>query len=233
MNNINWLSGPAPHTALAQLRASGVLRQVLPEVDALYGVPQSAEHHPEICTGIHTEMCLEVAERLHLSPQARFAVLVHDLGKARTPAHEWPRHLNHESRGMAPVIEVCERLGITGRTRQLALLVCKKHLDAHRAFVMRERSVISFLEDTAMERDRDMLVDFVAACEADKRGRLGMMDGTYPQGAYLLACQAALAPLPHAAGTASTDTSVEAQRKHVLRLQAVRAQRLLFAPSNA
>lgn len=233
MKNLTWLNGPAPHRALAQLRATGALRQVLPEVDALYGVPQSAEHHPEICTGIHTEMCLEVAERLGLSPQARFAVLVHDLGKALTPAHEWPRHLNHESKGMEPVREVCERLGITGRASRLALLVCRKHLDAHRAFVMRERSVISFLEDTAMEQDRDMLVDFVGACEADKRGRLGMLDGAYPQGTYLLACQAALAPLPHDEGAGSTDASVDSQKKHVLRLQAVRTQRLLFAPPDA
>lgn len=222
MTQLEWLFEPKPHESLAILHRTGDLALVLPEVEALYGVPQSPEHHPEIDTGIHTEMCLQVAEELQLSHAARFAVLVHDLGKALTPKNEWPRHLGHERGGLKPVEAVCERLAVPPYYEKLALLVCEHHLMMHRILEVRATTVVQFLADTGMEQDPTLLSDFVGACEADKRGRLGHMHRGYRQGLFLREARRALEPLPMLPGTTPQDIDREVQERHNARLGAVR-----------
>ncbi|VTU42603.1 MULTISPECIES: HD domain-containing protein [unclassified Variovorax] len=180
-----WLTAPAPHEELARLRASGELRRFLPEVDALYGIPQSPEHHPEIDTGRHIELTLEAAAMLSSDPKVRYAALVHDLGKALTPQGELPQHINHEHAGLAPVAEVSDRLGVPNDWKTLALLVCEHHLNVHRAFEMNPRGVIRLFERLPLVAQPELLEPFLIAVEADKRGRAGQLHRDYRQGIFL------------------------------------------------
>lgn len=183
------------------MRKAGLLATSFPEVDALYGVPQNPEHHPEVDTGIHTEMALQMAELLGASTRAKFAVLTHDLGKALTPVNELPKHVDHEIRGLDPVATLCDRHQVPLDWKNLALLVCEFHLHAHRAFEMRSTSVVKFLQNSGLDKeDTRFFEDFVVACEADKRGRLGKEEKPYHQGAFLREAYRALVAHPYSDG---------------------------------
>lgn len=211
---------PAPGKLLLEWHQNGDLANWLPEVDRLFGVPQNPNHHPEVDTGVHIAMCLDMANRLNASEAARFAVLVHDLGKGLTPAEELPMHVDHEFRGLDPVREVCDRLGVPSYWKKLALLVCEYHLHAHRAFEMRSKSMLKLLSTTGLETNAQLLNDFVTACEADKRGRRGKTETPYLQGQYIRQAAAALQGLYMAPGTPID--SKEAHALYEARLQAVR-----------
>jgi tRNA nucleotidyltransferase (CCA-adding enzyme) len=232
MNDLlELLKSPAPGEMLTDWHATGKLAAYLPEVELLFGVPQRPEHHPEVDTGVHVGMCLDVAHRLAASPAARFAVLLHDLGKGMTPKDELPMHVDHEKRGLEPVIALCNRLGVPDNWRKLALLVCEYHLHAHRAFEMRPVSILKFLSQTGLELDPVLLEDFVIACEADKRGRLGKADTDYPQGQYLRQVALSLQGHPMAAGTPIIDR--DTQERHRVRLDVVRCAGLPFRECKA
>ena len=168
------------------LRACGALKVLFPEIDALYGVPQRPEYHPEIDCGIHTMMALQQACKANYSLDVRFAVLVHDLGKALTPKAELPRHIMHEERGIKPVTEVCDRLKVPTQTKQLALAVCKEHLKCHQAFTLKAGTVWRLLQRLDVLRRPERVEAFLQACECDAKGRLGLEDRAYPQMKYLL-----------------------------------------------
>ncbi len=168
------------------LRDCGALKILFPEIDALYGVPQRPEYHPEIDCGIHTMMSLRQACKAHYSLDVRFAVLVHDLGKALTPIDELPRHIMHEERGIAPVTQVCDRLRVPTNTKQLALAVCKEHLKCHQAFTLKAGTVWRLLQRLDVLRRPERVEAFLQACECDAKGRLGLEDRAYPQAQYLL-----------------------------------------------
>lgn len=209
-----------PGDMLLKWRSQGRLARILPEVDRLFGVPQRPEHHPEVDTGVHTALCLDVAASLDASPAARFAALTHDLGKALTPRDEWPAHIDHEHRGIAPVKALCARLGVPVHWTQVALLVCEHHLSAHRAFEARSKTVLRLLSDTGLETDSRLREDFLGACEADKRGRLGKSDKPYDQAIYLRLVALGLAALPVPVGLSVN--SREGQALHRARLDVVR-----------
>ena len=168
------------------LRACGALKVLFPEINALYGVPQRPEYHPEIDCGIHTMMALQQACKAHYSLDVRFAVLMHDLGKALTPIDELPRHIMHEERGIKPVTEVCDRLRVPTQTKQLALAVCKEHLKCHQAFTLKAGTVWRLLQRLDVLRRPERVEAFLQACECDAKGRLGLEDRPYPQATYLL-----------------------------------------------
>lgn len=168
------------------LRACGALKVLFPEIDALYGIPQRPEYHPEIDCGIHTMMSLQQACRANYSLEVRFAVLVHDLGKALTPADELPRHIMHEERGIKPVNIVCDRLRVPTNTKQLALAVCKEHLKCHQALTLKPGTLWRLLQRLDVLRRPERVEAFVQACECDSRGRLGLEDRDYPQSQYVL-----------------------------------------------
>ena len=168
------------------LRACGALKALFPEINALYGVPQRPEYHPEIDCGIHTMMALQQACKAHYSLDVRFAVLMHDLGKALTPKEEVPRHIRHEERGIKPVTEVCDRLRVPTQTKQLALAVCKEHLKCHQAFTLKAGTVWRLLQRLDVLRRPERVEAFLQACECDAKGRLGLEDRPYPQAKYLL-----------------------------------------------
>jgi tRNA nucleotidyltransferase (CCA-adding enzyme) len=188
------LSEPQPSAFLRVLREAGALHVLFPEIDALYGVPQRAEFHPEIDTGVHVEMVLDAAAELASGDDlVGFCALVHDLGKALTPADELPRHVGHEHRGVAPLRALAARLKVPTEHATLAELVCREHLNAHRAFELKPATVLKLLNALDALRRPARLDAFLAACEADKRGRLHHEHDDYPQAGYLREARAAAA----------------------------------------
>ncbi|HET7931906.1 MAG TPA: multifunctional CCA addition/repair protein [Rhodanobacteraceae bacterium] len=194
------LAEPAPSAFVRSLHECGALAIVFPEIDALYGVPQSPQHHPEIDCGRHLELVLDQAAQLAPGDDlAGFCALTHDLGKALTPADELPRHIAHEHRGLAPLAGLCERLKVPAEHAQLAALTCRHHLDAHRALELKPATVLALLEAFDVMRRPEQLDPFLIACTADKRGRLGHADDGYPQADFLRAARdAARAVSAHA-----------------------------------
>ena len=181
------LASTRPSAFLSTLRDCGALAVVLPEVDALYGIPQRAEYHPEVDTGIHQEMVCDMAARL-APGDARigFAALVHDLGKALTPADVLPKHIGHEHAGVKPVIALCERLKVPVDHRELAVMACREHLNVHRLFELRDATVIELLARCDGFRRPERIPWLATVCEADKRGRGGQEAADYPQGRALV-----------------------------------------------
>ena len=175
------LGEPTPRAGIELLRQCGALRVVLPEVDALFGVPQSAEWHPEVDTGEHVLLALQVAAARATPVSVRFAVLMHDLGKALTPRAEWPRHIAHEARGIAAIESLCQRLRVPQEHRDLAVLASRFHTHVHRGLELRATTVLEVLESADAFRRPARFVEFLEVCECDARGRLGFADRPYPQ----------------------------------------------------
>lgn len=181
---VRALGEPQPERFIETLRAGGALARIFPEVDRLFGVPQPAQHHPEIDTGVHTLMALTQAVRLGADVVTRFAVLVHDLGKGSTPIEEWPRHLCHEQRGADLVRGLCQRLRVPNMFREIGVLTARFHTHCHRALEMRPKTLLSALQGLDALRKPQRFEQFLLACEADARGRLGLENRDYPQAAY-------------------------------------------------
>ena len=177
-----------PSAFLSTLRACGALARLFPEIDRLYGVPQRAEFHPEVDTGVHLEMVLDQCPKIAPGvDQIAYAALVHDLGKGLTPAAEWPRHVAHEHRGIEPVRELSARLRVPAEHRDLAVVVCEHHLLMHKLGELKPSTLMKLLERLDGLRRPDRVRRFALACEADHRGRLGLSDRPYPQKQRLLA----------------------------------------------
>ncbi|MDP5064722.1 MAG: multifunctional CCA addition/repair protein [Haliea sp.] len=174
-----------PDIFITVLRGCGALRALLPEVDALFGVPQSPQHHPEVDTGLHTLMVLQQSALLTPAADVRFAALLHDVGKGVTPEAEWPRHVAHEHRGLPLVRAICARLRAPNQYRDLALQVCEFHLLCHRAQELRGKTLLKLLRGTGALRQPERFEAFLLACEADARGRAGSEQSAYSQSAYL------------------------------------------------
>ncbi len=186
------LRTPRPSAFLRTLRDCGALAQVLPEVDALYGVPQRAEFHPEVDTGLHQEMVSDMAARLAPGDDVvGFAALTHDLGKALTPDDMLPKHIGHEQSGLAPLRKLCERLKVPAAHRELAVMACREHLNVHRLAELRDATVHELLARCDAFRKPERIAQLALVCEADKRGRLGSEDAAYPQAAELVRLHAA------------------------------------------
>ena len=200
------LTGKRPGQELRVQYHSGVLATYLPEVAALYGVPQRAEHHPEIDVGWHMELCLDQGRKFRAEPDVMLAILLHDLGKGITPKEELPRHHNHESTGIPLVGAVCDRLGVDVQTRQLVMSVCENHIRLHSIFAHRSNTISQFVHKHFEYEDFEFAKKFVTACWADASGRLGK-DGMlqYNQGLFLLGCVRRLKLLPMPNATPSDD----------------------------
>lgn len=178
------LAEDSPDVYISVLRECGALAIWFPEIERLFGVPQRPEYHPEIDTGVHTLMALKIATRLSPEARVRFAALVHDLGKADTPMAEWPRHVGHESRGVARIRTLSNRVKAPRAFKELGELVSRFHLDVHRGTELRAATLLKKLQDMDALRRPDRFEEILLACEADARGRLGREDNAYPQKAY-------------------------------------------------
>jgi tRNA nucleotidyltransferase (CCA-adding enzyme) len=174
-----------PSRMFEVLRASGALARVLPEVDRLFGVPQRADYHPEVDTGVHLMMVLDMAARLATGLAVRYACLGHDLGKGTTPAEVLPRHLRHEERSVALVQAMSERLRVDNACRALAVVVAREHGNIHRSGEFGAAAILRLLERCDALRRPDRFAEALLACECDARGRLGLEDTPYPPRARL------------------------------------------------
>lgn len=167
------------------LRQCGALKVIMPEVDALFGVPQRPEYHPEVDTGIHTLMTLQRACEAQYSDRVRFATVLHDLGKALTPTDLLPRHAEHETRGVEPIRALCQRLKVPSQYQQLAELVCREHLLCHRVMELRPGTIWRLLQRLDVLRRPERVEEFIQACECDARGRLGLENRPYAQAHFM------------------------------------------------
>ena len=175
------LAEETPAKYFEVLRDCGALSKLFPEIDKLWGVPQPEKHHPEIDTGVHTMMVLTQAAKLSNDPKVRFAALVHDLGKGTTPKHKWPKHIDHESRGVPLVEALCDRYRIPNDYRELGIIVAKYHLHYHRAAELRDNTFLKTLDSLDAFRRPERFELFLLACEADSRGRTGFEDKQFEQ----------------------------------------------------
>ena len=179
------LATTRPEVFFEVLRACGALAVIFPEIDALYGVPQPPRWHPEVDTGVHVMMVLRCAAGLSPSVAVRFAALMHDLGKARTPPNRWPSHHGHEELGVPLIEGIAARLRVPNECRDLAVLAARHHGLIHRAAELRPSTVLELFEKTDAFRRPERFADLLLACEADARGRLGLEERPYPQADYL------------------------------------------------
>ena len=215
-----------PSRMFAVLRACGALQVVLPEVDRLWGVPQRAEYHPEIDTGVHLMMVLDMAARLQAPLAVRFACLTHDLGKGTTPADMLPRHIGHEQRSSKLLKGVCERLRVPTDCRELADVVAREHGNIHRSGELGAAALVRLIERCDAIRKPARFDEVLLACECDARGRLGFEEAPYPQrarlGAALVAVQS-VATSVIAASEASKGVTGQkvGEMIHAARVQAV------------
>ena len=175
----------SPSRFITTLRNCGALKKILPEIDALFGVPQPPQHHPEIDCGIHTMMVLDDAARHHYALEVRFAALMHDLGKGNTPKNILPRHIGHEARSVDLLRALCERLRVPGECRDLGLLVARYHGDVHRARELRPDTIVRLFQNCDAWRKPERFTQLLEACASDARGRTGHEQDDYPQAQYL------------------------------------------------
>jgi tRNA nucleotidyltransferase (CCA-adding enzyme) len=183
------LGEPAPDVFVRVLRDCGALRVIYPELDALFGVPQPERWHPEVDTGVHQLLALREAVKLGGGVDVRFAVLMHDLGKAQTPAEILPSHHGHEETGVALVEQLCARLRVPNHLRELAVITSRYHTHVHRALELRADTVLKTLESCDALRRPERFASFLMACEADARGRQGLENRDYPQRGYFAAAR--------------------------------------------
>lgn len=174
-----------PSRMLLALRACEALARVLPEIDALFGVPQPAQHHPEVDTGLHILLVIDYAAAQRYPLTVRFAALTHDLGKALTPPQYLPKHHGHEHSSVQLVEQLCERLRVPGECRDLALLTARYHGDVHRAQELRPSTVLNLLSAADVYRRPERFEELLAACSCDYHGRKGLEARPYPQAELL------------------------------------------------
>lgn len=190
------LLGPAPRVFFEVLRECGALKVLLPELEALYGVPAPAKWHPEVDTGLHTMLVLDQA--CHLSPElpVRFAALCHDLGKGLTPPAFWPSHHGHGQKGLPLIRALCERLRVPNDCRDLALLVSDLHTHIHIAFDLKPATLLKVFDKADAWRRPERFAQLLDACRADFFGRTGFEEKVYSQPDYVAEALAAAATVP-------------------------------------
>ena len=223
-----------PSVFVTVLRECGALEVLLPEVNVLFGIPQPEKYHPEIDTGVHLLMALDAAPDLcDNAARVVFAVLVHDLGKGITPRQEWPSHIGHEASGVPLVDAVCSRFKTPNAVHDLARKVCAEHLACHRILEARPATVLRLLERLDVFRQAQVVPDFVAACEADYRGRKGLQDRPYRQGEYLKQAYKAVA------GIRARDLDLQGlsgpevgDRLRQARIEAIKRGQVQFSPAS-
>ena len=187
------LGEPRPDVFFETLRSCGALQKIFPELAALYGIPQPPRWHPEVDTGVHVMLVVRYAAKIGAPKSVRFAALMHDLGKALSPAERWPSHRGHEEAGVPLIIDLCDRLKVPNEFRELAILTARHHASVHRAAELTPTTLLKLLETVDAFRRPERFVELLTACESDARGRAGLESQAYPQREYLLRARDAAA----------------------------------------
>ncbi|HLP98032.1 MAG TPA: multifunctional CCA addition/repair protein [Sideroxyarcus sp.] len=213
-----------PSRFFTTLRECGALKKILPEVDALYGVPQPAHYHPEIDCGIHVMLVIDDTAKCAHPLEIRFAALGHDLGKATTPEDTLPRHIGHEQRSVDLLKKLCERLRVPSDCRDLALLVAQYHSHVHKARELRPDTIVKVFDACDLWRKPERFAQILLACESDAHGRTGHEHDAYPQSTYLQRCaEAARAVNAGDIARACADKNLIADKVREARIVAVEA----------
>jgi tRNA nucleotidyltransferase (CCA-adding enzyme) len=217
-----------PSRMFEVLRECGALARLLPEVERLWGVPQRAEYHPEVDTGVHLMMVLDMSARLQAPLPVRFACLTHDLGKGTTPAEILPKHIGHEERSARLLKKVCERLRVPTECREIADVVAREHGNIHRSEEFNAAAVVRLLERCDAFRKPQRFEQILLACECDARGRLGLEERAYPQRPRLMSALAAAQAVPtHEIAAKAQEQQLDGPRIgemiHKARIEAVAA----------
>ncbi|HEX5127486.1 MAG TPA: multifunctional CCA addition/repair protein [Rhodocyclaceae bacterium] len=221
------LMSTKPSRMLNMLKACGALARLLPEIDALYGVPQPPQHHPEIDTGIHVGLVIDVAARGNQPLPVRFAALMHDLGKGVTPHDNWPHHYGHEALGLPLVENVCARLRVPVDCRELAILATREHGRVHQSMQMRPDTLVNLLESVDALRRPERFEQLLAACICDAQGRTGLEEREYPQAERLRKAFKAFAGVD-----ASVITRAAANKNEIpVKIRAARVEAVALAVS--
>jgi tRNA nucleotidyltransferase (CCA-adding enzyme) len=215
-----------PSRMFEVLRECGALARLLPEVERLWGVPQRAEYHPEVDTGVHLMMVLDMSARLQAPLPVRFACLTHDLGKGTTPVEILPRHTGHEERSARLLRKICDRLRVPVECREIADVVAREHGNIHRSGEFGAAPTVRLLERCDAFRKPQRFDAILLACECDARGRLGLEEMPYPQRPRLMAAlRAAQAVVTHEIAARAQQHGIEGPRIgqliHQARVQAV------------
>ena len=225
---VRALAEPEPARFFEVLRDCGALAVLFPEVERLFGVPQPAQYHPEIDCGIHTLLVLQQAVQLSTAPEVRFAALTHDLGKGLTPADILPSHHGHERLSRELTTQLCERLKIPNRFRELAEHVAEQHGRIHKAQELQAKTVLNVLEVTDAFRKPERFEQLLLACEADSKGRTGFESRPYPQAAYfreaLRACQQVEVQTVIQAGFQGVQIKEELHRRRIAVIKQIRKE---------
>jgi len=193
------LKEPSPTAFFYTLKSCTALEKIFPEINALFGIPQPEQYHPEIDTGLHSMLCLEQVVLLSSNPEVRFAALVHDLGKGMTPKENWPHHYGHEKIGLPILEKLCARLRVPNAFRALAMHVMQYHTHCHKVFELRASTLTDVLIALGAFKPNNTLADFLLACEADAKGRTGLEHLPYPQAEMLQRAAKAAASVDTAA----------------------------------
>jgi tRNA nucleotidyltransferase (CCA-adding enzyme) len=211
-----------PSRFFETLRSCGALARILPEVDALFGVPQPENYHPEIDSGIHTMLVVDNAARHGYPLEVRFAALTHDLGKATTPKDILPHHIGHEQRGVELVKQLAQRLRVPAECRDLALLAARYHGNIHRARELRAETIIKLFQSADAWRRPERFAQLLQVCAADAHGRTGHEQDNYPQADYLLRLLAAARAVDAGAiARLCTDEAAIPERVRLARMAAI------------
>ena len=220
------LMAAKPSRMFEVLRECGALKVLLPELDRLWGVPQRPEYHPEIDTGVHMMLVMDMSARLNMPLPVRVACLMHDLGKGTTPADVLPRHIGHEGRSVKLLQKVCERLRVPTDCKELAEVVAREHGNIHRSAELGPEALMRLLERCDAIRQPERFARVLQACECDARGRLGFEDAAYPQAERLLKVQQAAlsvetAPIAQAAAAQGLQGPQIGEQIAKVRVQAI------------
>ncbi len=223
------LGEKSPWVYFEVLRSCGALHVLLPELDALFGIPQPEKHHPEIDTGLHSLLSLQAACQLSEETPVRFAALIHDLGKGLTPQSEWPQHKGHEKRSLPLVKALCDRLKAPNNIRSLALLAAEYHTHVHRAFELKASTLLKVIRSSDAFRNVEKFEQFLLVCESDSKGRTGLENVAYPQALYFMsAFNAAKAVKPAALiaeGFSGKELGLALQRKQQASIEHLKRER--------
>ena len=219
------LGEPCPDVFIQVLRDCGALKVIYPEIDALFGVPQPEKWHPEVDTGVHQLLALRQAVQLGGGVAVRFAVLMHDLGKGRTPADMLPSHHGHEDAGVELVEALAARLRVPNHLRELAVITSRYHTHVHRALELRADTMLRTLEACDAFRRPERFADFLLACEADARGRTGLEQRAYPQREFFARAREAAAAVSltpeERAGRSGEQIGEELRRRRIAAIKAL------------
>jgi tRNA nucleotidyltransferase (CCA-adding enzyme) len=219
-----------PSRMFQVLRECGALARILPELDALAGVPQPAQHHPEIDTFVHVMMVVDIAARKQATLAVRFAALMHDLGKATTPESEWPRHIAHEARSAGLAEQVSARLKVPNEVRELAKMTAREHGIVTRALELRADTIVKLLERCDALRRPQRFLDMLQAAQCDYLGRAGYQDKPFSQGPFLAAALSLAQAVP--AGEIATAIAAQYQDRQAERIpEAIRQARIAAVKS--